>query len=345
MYTDHSALKYLFQKKDSKARLLRWVLLLQEFTFNVIDTKGEKNLAVDHLSQLENPHQNVLDPKEINESFPLEPLNLVSTRGNQSTAWFSDFANYHAGNFIVKGMSSQQKSKFFKDVKHYFWDDPYLFKNYADKVIRRCVSGQEAIDILKAFYYGPTRGHVKVKARGTLSEEENNFMLDTSYGDDTLEDLTVVVIMMARIQPKYDKGTAEPKYDADAISENLELLKKSIAPQPKMYVGERIQSTKLKIDSPDSEENLEDAKESRLKMKDEMIQLDYEKLNALYETFFPQQGIPIVQTYFSTLSTSSLSSESDLPLKKMPNKSKLLQLFVKLDNAIGSCKQILMKLF
>nr|GEZ98697.1 reverse transcriptase domain-containing protein [Tanacetum cinerariifolium] len=66
--------------KDSKARLLRWVLLLQEFTFKVIDTKGAENLAVDHLSQLENPHQNVLDPKDIYESFPLETLNLVSTR-------------------------------------------------------------------------------------------------------------------------------------------------------------------------------------------------------------------------------------------------------------------------
>nr|GEU38033.1 hypothetical protein [Tanacetum cinerariifolium] len=83
VYTDHSALKYLFAKKDPKERLLRWVLLLQEFTFKVIDTKGAKNLAADHLSRLENPHQNVLNPKEINESFPLETLNLVSTRGNQ----------------------------------------------------------------------------------------------------------------------------------------------------------------------------------------------------------------------------------------------------------------------
>nr|GEW96436.1 reverse transcriptase domain-containing protein [Tanacetum cinerariifolium] len=131
-------------------------LLEEEFTFKVVDTKGAENLAADHLSRLENPHQNVLDPKEINESFPLEQLNLVSTRGNQSTSWFADFANYHAGNFIVKGMSSQQKSKFFKDIKHYFWDDPYLFKICADQVIRRCVSGQEAVDILKACHSGPT---------------------------------------------------------------------------------------------------------------------------------------------------------------------------------------------
>nr|GEU79448.1 reverse transcriptase domain-containing protein [Tanacetum cinerariifolium] len=137
VYTDHSALKYLFAKKDSKARLLRWVLFLQEFTFKVIDTKGAENLAADHLSRLENPHQNVLDPKKINESFPLETLNLVSTHGNSSTSWFANFTNYHAGNFVVNGMSSQQKSKFFKDVKHYLWDDPFLFKNCADQVIRR----------------------------------------------------------------------------------------------------------------------------------------------------------------------------------------------------------------
>nr|GFA28485.1 reverse transcriptase domain-containing protein [Tanacetum cinerariifolium] len=78
---------------------------------------------------------------------------------NQSTPWFADFGNYHAGNFIVKGMSSQQKNKFFKDVKPYFWDDPHLFKICADQIIKRCVSGQEAIDILKACHSGPTEGH------------------------------------------------------------------------------------------------------------------------------------------------------------------------------------------
>nr|GEU50959.1 reverse transcriptase domain-containing protein [Tanacetum cinerariifolium] len=138
-----------FQRKDVE----------KEFTFKVIDIKGAENLAADHLSRLENPHQNVLDPKEINESFPLETLNLVSTRGNSSTLWFANFANYHAGNFVVKRMSSQQKSKFFKDVKHYFWDDPFLFKICADQVIRGCVHSQEAIDILKACHYGPTGGH------------------------------------------------------------------------------------------------------------------------------------------------------------------------------------------
>nr|GEZ58547.1 reverse transcriptase domain-containing protein [Tanacetum cinerariifolium] len=62
-----------------------------------------ENLAADHLSRLENPYENVLDPKEINEKFPLETLSMVTFHGDSSASWFADFANYHAGNFIVKG--------------------------------------------------------------------------------------------------------------------------------------------------------------------------------------------------------------------------------------------------
>ncbi|GJY69880.1 reverse transcriptase domain-containing protein [Tanacetum coccineum] len=140
VYTDHSALKYLFAKRDAKARLLRWVLLLQEFDFKVVDTKGAENLAADHLSRLENPHKDVLENKNINEHFPLETLGVISSK---SIPWFADYANFHAGIFIIKGMSTQQKRKF-------FWDDPYLFRTCADQIIRRCVHGQEAIYILKA---------------------------------------------------------------------------------------------------------------------------------------------------------------------------------------------------
>nr|GFC10429.1 reverse transcriptase domain-containing protein [Tanacetum cinerariifolium] len=110
VHTDHSALKYLFAKKDAKARLLRWVLLLQEFDFKVLDTKGAENLAVDHLSRLENSYENVLDPIEINETFPLETLSMVTFRGDSSVPWFADFVNYHAGNFIVNGSSRHSRS-------------------------------------------------------------------------------------------------------------------------------------------------------------------------------------------------------------------------------------------
>nr|GEY64834.1 reverse transcriptase domain-containing protein [Tanacetum cinerariifolium]GEY76102.1 reverse transcriptase domain-containing protein [Tanacetum cinerariifolium] len=159
VHTNHSALKYLFAKKDAKARLLWWVLLIQVFDFKFLETKGAENLAADHLSQLENPYENVLDPKEINENFSLETLSMVTFSGDSSAPWFADFANYHASNFIVKGMTSQQKNKFFKDVKHYFWDDPFLFKICADQVIRQSVHDKEALDILIACHNRPTGGH------------------------------------------------------------------------------------------------------------------------------------------------------------------------------------------
>nr|GEW86146.1 hypothetical protein [Tanacetum cinerariifolium] len=112
IYTDHSALKYLLNKQDAKSRLLRWVLLLQEFDITILDKKGSENLAADHLSRLENPHKDVLENKDISENFPLETLGSLSSH---STPWFADIVNFHAGNFIKKGLTSQQKKKFFKD--------------------------------------------------------------------------------------------------------------------------------------------------------------------------------------------------------------------------------------
>ncbi|GKB25335.1 reverse transcriptase domain-containing protein [Tanacetum coccineum] len=159
VYTDHSALKYLFAKQDAKPRLLRWVLLLQEFNIEICDKKGAENLVADHLSRLENPHQGDRIRMEINENFPYETLNMISLNSDNEPPWFADIANYLVGNVLVKGMSSQQKKKFFKDVRHYLWDDPYLFRISADQIIQRCVDGQEAMDILQACHNGPTGGH------------------------------------------------------------------------------------------------------------------------------------------------------------------------------------------
>nr|GEY68910.1 reverse transcriptase domain-containing protein [Tanacetum cinerariifolium] len=333
---------------------------VDEFTFKVIDTKGAENMAVDHLSLLENPHQNMLDPKEINESFPLEQLNMVSTQGQEAidilkachngptgghygasytakkvfdSAIISDrgthFCNdqfsrvmakhgvthrlsttYHPQisgqvevtnrglkrilertmgenralwsdkledalwafrtayktsigctlyrlvygkachlpheiehkaywalkhtNFDLTTMGDHRKlqlnelilrqhqdkhfrpihyasktmteakskytttekrnkSKFFKDVKHYFWDDPYLFKICADQVIRMCVSSQEAIDIHKACHSGPTRGHHRPNytARKVMQKYNVTYRLATSYHPQTSGEVEV----------------------------------------------------------------------------------------------------------------------------------------------------------
>nr|GEX94720.1 reverse transcriptase domain-containing protein [Tanacetum cinerariifolium] len=107
---------------------------------------------------------------------------MVTFCGDSSASWFADFANYHAGNFIVKGMTSQHKNKFFKDVKHYFWDDPFLFKICTDQVIQRCVHGKEALDILEAFHNGPTGGHhgANLTAKKVF---DSSFFCPTIYKD------------------------------------------------------------------------------------------------------------------------------------------------------------------
>nr|GEU70615.1 reverse transcriptase domain-containing protein [Tanacetum cinerariifolium] len=144
--------------------------------------KGAENLVTDHLSRLEDPHQDELEKKEITETFPLETLGMIAFRGDSSTPWFADVANYHAKNFIIKGMSSQQKKKFFKDVKHYFWYDPYLFSIFADQVIRRCVYGQEGVDILTACHNGPTGGHHGANYT-TKKVFDSNFYWPSIYQD------------------------------------------------------------------------------------------------------------------------------------------------------------------
>nr|GFB37730.1 reverse transcriptase domain-containing protein [Tanacetum cinerariifolium] len=159
VYTDHSALKYLFAKKDAKACLLRWILLLQEFDFKVIDTRGAENYAANHLSRLENPYENVFDPKEINKTFPLESLNKVAHK-DPITPWFADLTNYHAGNFIIKAIDILNACHSGPTGGHYganytankvfdsgfYW--PSIYKD-AFELVKRCDSCQrQAIEEL-----------------------------------------------------------------------------------------------------------------------------------------------------------------------------------------------------
>ncbi|GJV73614.1 reverse transcriptase domain-containing protein [Tanacetum coccineum] len=159
VYTDHFSLPSSFSLQEGcKARTHAVDLLLNILILKFRDKKGVRISPRSSVQTGIPSSRQTSRNKEINEAFPLETLGSVALQ-DQSTQWFADFANYHAGKFVIKGMTSQQKNKFFKDVKHYFWDDPFLFKICADQVIRRCVSGQEALDILKACHSGPTGGH------------------------------------------------------------------------------------------------------------------------------------------------------------------------------------------
>ncbi|KAJ9538954.1 hypothetical protein OSB04_031687 [Centaurea solstitialis] len=182
VYTDHSALKYLFAKPDAKPRLIRWILLLQEFDIEIRDKRGAENLAADHLSRLENPYMDSGGIEVIRDKFPDEDLNMIKTIGEDPIPWYADFANYLAAGVLVKGMTYQQKGKFFSDLKYYFWSKPYLFRIGPDRIHRRCVSGPAAWDILTNCHKGPTGGHfgANLTARKVL---ESGFYWPTFFKD------------------------------------------------------------------------------------------------------------------------------------------------------------------
>ncbi|GJV73525.1 reverse transcriptase domain-containing protein [Tanacetum coccineum] len=120
-------------------------------------------MAADHLSSLENLRKINLRNKEITghissrKKTQLDRLLFVLI---VPMGGFADFTQLPCGETSLSRQSHPcKKKKFFKDVKHYFWDDPFLFKICADQVIRRCVHGKEALDILEACHNGPTGGH------------------------------------------------------------------------------------------------------------------------------------------------------------------------------------------
>ncbi|GKC82044.1 reverse transcriptase domain-containing protein, partial [Tanacetum coccineum] len=156
---NHYALKYLFDKQDVKPRLIRWILQLQEFDIKIKNRKGAENVVADHLSCLENPNLKELRDEDIDDNFPNETLMNVSSNDEGGAPWIADFANYLVGKILRKGLTYTQRCKFFSELKHYFWDDPYLFKMYPDGMIRRCVYGFETRKILDECHHGPTEGH------------------------------------------------------------------------------------------------------------------------------------------------------------------------------------------
>ncbi|GJU39587.1 reverse transcriptase domain-containing protein [Tanacetum coccineum] len=128
--------------------------IILEFDIEIKDRKGTKNVAADHLSQIEN--EETSNDSEVDDNFPRETLMEINT---EDEPWFADFANYLASDIIPKGMTYQQKNNFFSDIKHYLWEETYLFKVCFDDMIRRCISGPETRTILDQCHHEPTGRH------------------------------------------------------------------------------------------------------------------------------------------------------------------------------------------
>nr|GEX49676.1 reverse transcriptase domain-containing protein [Tanacetum cinerariifolium] len=172
--------------------------MLAEFDFKVIDTRGAEKYDADHLSRLENPYENVFDPKEINETFSLETLNKVAYK-DSSTPWYADLANYHAGNFIIKG--------------------------------------QEAIDILNACHSRPTGGYYSASytTKNVFDSDEmpQNFIqiceIFDVWGIDFMGPFpsskgNKYILVAVDYLPKWVKAKALPTNDARVVVKFLKSL-------------------------------------------------------------------------------------------------------------------------
>nr|GEZ71577.1 reverse transcriptase domain-containing protein [Tanacetum cinerariifolium] len=182
-------------KDEEKSALIK-VLLLQEFDFDVIDTKGAENLAAGHLSRLENPYENVLDPKELNENFPLETLSMVTSRDNSDTPSFADFANYHAGNFLVKALPTNDARVVCKFLKSLFAKfgapraiisdrDTHFCNDQFEKVMRK----YRVTHRFSTAYHPQTSGQVEVTNRGLKRILERTIGQNRASWSDKLDDV------------------------------------------------------------------------------------------------------------------------------------------------------------
>ena len=158
IFTDHSALKYLLTKQKAKARLIRWVLLLQEFNLQIRDKKGMENVVADHLSKLTITH-NTHNPL-IYYEFPEESLLTLD-----SAPWFAHIANFLITGKLPTEWKAWDKKFFHEKVHFYYWEEPYLFKYCADQIIRRCIPEGEQEGILSHCHDSACGGHFASQKR------------------------------------------------------------------------------------------------------------------------------------------------------------------------------------
>ncbi|GKE47306.1 hypothetical protein Tco_1478564 [Tanacetum coccineum] len=127
------------------------------FDIEIINKKGAENVTADHFSCLENPNLEELREDEIDDNF-LDEILMKIENHEVEIPWFADFANYLVGNILRKCLTYAQCRKFFSALKHYFWEEPYLFKMCPDEMKRRCVHGAETRKFLDECHHGPTGG-------------------------------------------------------------------------------------------------------------------------------------------------------------------------------------------
>ena len=124
---------------------------MQEFDLEIKDKKGVENVVADHLSRIPNAP---IETLPINEDFPDEHIFTMCKE-----PWYADIANYLATGQTPSNWSGQDKYRFMKQVRFFFWDEPYLFKYCPDQIIRRCLSEDEHHSVLTFCHELACGGH------------------------------------------------------------------------------------------------------------------------------------------------------------------------------------------
>ncbi|CAL8118049.1 unnamed protein product [Prunus armeniaca] len=141
------------------------------------DKKGYENVVADHLSRIviEEQGEAVLP---LNETFSDEQLHVAQVK----EPWYVDFVSYLACGVCRNDLTYQDKKKFFSMVKHYVWDEPFLFKHCPDQLIRRCVPEEEQERILRNSHELACGGHFGAK-KTALKILQSGFFWPTLFKD------------------------------------------------------------------------------------------------------------------------------------------------------------------
>ncbi|KAH9704903.1 hypothetical protein KPL70_011654 [Citrus sinensis] len=147
-------------KMDLISNLLPPKTVIEEFDLEFKDKKGTENIVADHLSRLY--FDTITESLPLNESFPNEQLMSVEV-----LPWYADIVNYLVTGQLPEHWTKQDKDKFFAEIKNFFWDDPYLFKYFADQIVRRCVPESKIHNILSFCHEQACGGHFSAKKTAT----------------------------------------------------------------------------------------------------------------------------------------------------------------------------------
>nr|GEX39181.1 hypothetical protein [Tanacetum cinerariifolium] len=156
----------LSSKQDAKPRFIRWVLLLKGFDIEINDKKRVENLAADHLSRLENLNLEIFTEEEIIDEFPKEHILMLKAKPNDDESWYADYVNCIVEKIVPPRWTPKKRRRFFSQVKNYFWDEPYACRLCPNNIIRRCIAGNEILEILAHYHFGPTGRHHSASITG-----------------------------------------------------------------------------------------------------------------------------------------------------------------------------------